>query len=74
VIRTFERVIGVDDATEDDNVASLGGDSLQAIRIAIELERRFRVAIPPTIFQTLQTIGALAQWISGQKTKSVTGN
>ena len=69
VARVFERVIGVTGATPDDNVASLGGDSLQAIRVAVELEARFGVVIPPRIFQTSETIGVLAQWIMSQKTR-----
>ena len=69
VARVFERIIGVADATVDDNVASLGGDSLQAVRVALELEKRFRVRIPPRIFQASGNIGELAQWIASRKTR-----
>ena len=67
VARIFEHVLGVTDPAIDDNVASLGGDSLQALRVAAELEKRFGVAIPPRIFQRSETIGALAQWIALQR-------
>ena len=67
VARIFERIIGVTGATGDDNVASLGGDSLQAVRVALELEHRFRVVIPPRVFQTSGSIGELAKWLAGRK-------
>lgn len=69
VARIFERIIGVSDASADDNVASLGGDSLQAMRVALELEKRFRVAIPPGIFQASGSIGELTQWIASRRTR-----
>src|SRR5262249_54986308 len=62
-----EGVLGVTDAAIDDNVASLGGDSLQALRVAADLEKRFGIPIPPRIFQRSETIGALAQWIGSQR-------
>ena len=41
VAAIFERVLGVVDATADDNLLSLGGDSLNATEIALELKARF---------------------------------
>ena len=40
LIKTFERVTGMDGATPDDNLWSLGGNSLQAAELALELERQ----------------------------------
>jgi amino acid adenylation domain-containing protein len=62
----FEAIIGAVGATPEDNVVSLGGDSLQAIHIAIELESRFGVTIPPEVFQEMPNILDLAQWIAAQ--------
>jgi amino acid adenylation domain-containing protein len=67
VAEIFRLVLGVGGATPDDNVASLGGDSLQAVRVAVELESRFGVVISPHLFEANQTIGALADWIASQK-------
>jgi fengycin family lipopeptide synthetase D/gramicidin S synthase 2/tyrocidine synthetase-2 len=64
VARIFETVLGTTGATPDDNVASLGGDSLQAVKVAIELETRFQIAIPADIFESTQTIRELARWIA----------
>jgi acyl-coenzyme A synthetase/AMP-(fatty) acid ligase/acyl carrier protein len=67
VAEIFKLVLGVDGATPEDNVASLGGDSLQAVKVAIELENRFGVVISPQLFEANQTIGAVADWITSQK-------
>jgi len=67
VAEIFASVIGVDRATFDDNVLSLGGDSLQAIKVAIELESRFGVAIPVDVFESTRTILELARWIAIQR-------
>ena len=66
LIEVFERVLGDVKATADDNIHTLGGDSLQAVRIALELESRLGVAIPVDVFEAAQTIGELANWIAGQ--------
>jgi len=49
-IAAFERVLQVKGITADDSLASLGGDSLQAVKIALELERDFGVPIPIELF------------------------
>jgi acyl carrier protein len=67
VARVFERVLDVADVTADDNVGSLGGDSLQALRVAAALENRFGIVLPPQVFQMSETIGDLAQWIVTQQ-------
>ena len=50
-------------ATPDDNVYSLGGDSLQAVKVAVELERHFGVAIPPDLWESALIIRELAEWL-----------
>jgi len=67
VARIFESVLGTTGATPEDNVSSLGGDSLQAVRVALELETRFRIAIPAAIFESMQTIRELTRWIAIRK-------
>ena len=67
VARIFASVIGVDGATLDDNVLSLGGDSLQAVNVAIALESRLQIAIPTEVFTSSKTIRELADWIASQK-------
>ena len=67
MIKIFETVIGTTNATPDDNVASLGGDSLQSVIVAVELEKHFRIIIPVEIFEGVQTIRDLAGWIATTK-------
>jgi acyl carrier protein len=66
VAAVFERVLGVRAATSEDNLASLGGDSLQAVEIALELERHFAVPLPVETFNAAQSIGELARWIAAR--------
>jgi acyl carrier protein len=67
VARVFEEVLEVSGATADDNLASLGGDSLQAVDIAAELERRFGVIVSDETMASALTIQDLALWIADQK-------
>lgn len=64
VAAVFERVLGVEGAMPDDDLSSLGGDSLQAITIAAELEERFAVGISEDVMDSARTIQELAGWIA----------
>ena len=68
VAKVFEQVLEVTGASADDNLASLGGDSLQAVDIAAELERRFGVIVSEETMASAHTIQDLALWIAGQQT------
>jgi amino acid adenylation domain-containing protein len=64
VAKIFEMVLGATNASSEDNILSLGGDSLQAIKVALELERQFGIAIQPENFFEMQTIRQVAEWIN----------
>lgn len=64
VTEAFEQVLGLAGATAEDNLLSLGGDSLQALDVAFELEARFGVEIPRQLFDPERTIEEWAQWIA----------
>jgi acyl-coenzyme A synthetase/AMP-(fatty) acid ligase/acyl carrier protein len=66
VIAVFEAVLEVH-ATPHDNVLSLGGDSLQAVTIVVELEERFGIEIPIDMFEATETIHELAAWIAARR-------
>ncbi len=66
VARVFEQVIQVDGASPEDNLASLGGDSLQVVNLLLELERQFDLKISAARFEEFATIRELAQWIRGR--------
>jgi amino acid adenylation domain-containing protein len=73
VARTFEQVLGCQFATPDDNLLSLGGDSLQAVDMALALERRFGVGLSAEAFGEFANIRALASWIGEQRPEDTTG-
>jgi amino acid adenylation domain-containing protein len=67
VAKVFEQVLEVTGATADDNLASLGGDSLQAVDVAAELERRFGIIVSEETMAAAHTIQDLALWIADQQ-------
>jgi acyl carrier protein len=73
LIEIFESVLGDVNATAEDNISTLGADSLQAVRVALALEARLDVAIPVDVFEEAHTIRELASWIKMQKTSSRQG-
>jgi amino acid adenylation domain-containing protein len=63
IANIYEAVLGVRGVTPDDNVQSLGGDSLQAVSIQLELEQRFGVLFPEEIIQQRPSIRKIAQFL-----------
>jgi fengycin family lipopeptide synthetase E len=59
LIETFQQVTRASGATPGDNILTLGGDSLQALELMIEIGRRFRVIVPEQAQDPTRTI---AQW------------
>jgi len=59
LIETFRQVTKTAGATPSDNILSLGGDSLQALELMLEISRRFRVVVPEEAQDPTRTI---AQW------------
>jgi amino acid adenylation domain-containing protein len=70
LIRIFETEIGTSGATADDNVFSLGGDSLQAVRIVAELERSFGVPLSEEDFEMATSIRELASFIDAVRERA----
>jgi acyl carrier protein len=59
LIETFQQLTRASAATPGDNLLSLGGDSLQALELMIEIGRRFQVIVPQQAQDPTRTI---AQW------------
>ena len=66
VAKAFEAIVPGAHATPEDNLLSLGGDSLQAVELALELHREFGVEVPGAVMKQSQSIRSLAAWISGR--------
>jgi amino acid adenylation domain-containing protein len=60
IIAVFEEVLQVGGATPEDNLRTLGGNSLQAVELALALEQRLGISIPVGSFQASRSIRELA--------------
>lgn len=69
LIAVFAGLVPARHLTPDDDLFSMGADSLAALRAVIELERTFQLHIPQEILLHHRSIGDLARWID-----SVRGN
>lgn len=67
VATIFEDVIGVTGVASDDNLSSLGGDSLQAVVIAARLEKEFGTTVRLGVVSNTASIGELAEWVHMQQ-------
>jgi amino acid adenylation domain-containing protein len=67
VAQAFEHVLKTRGATADDTLLSLGGDSLQAIDVVLELERRLGVSIELETFRQSASIRSLARTLIPQE-------
>lgn len=72
VMKAVEDVLEITGSTPDDSLASLGADSLQAIGVASELERRFGIVVPPDAFELTRPICDLSHWIAMEQRRSTT--
>jgi acyl carrier protein len=57
-------MLGVSGASPDDNVESLGGDSVQAIDVQLKLEQRFGISFPEEIIEQRPSIRKVAQFVN----------
>ena len=64
VAGAFESIVGHGAATPEDNLLSLGGDSLQSAELVLELERRLGIRIPRRVFRDTRSIAELSAWIA----------
>ena len=66
VAEVFGEVLQIDSMTPEDSLASLGGDSLQAVDITLALERRFGVRVPQRTFRASRSLRDLSGWIAAK--------
>ncbi|HTT02807.1 MAG TPA: non-ribosomal peptide synthetase [Steroidobacteraceae bacterium] len=75
LIEIFQRVTHVSGATPEDNVLSLGGDSLQTLEIALEIGRRYDIEVPECEGDATRTIAEwareVARWRASRDALSV---
>ncbi len=64
MIEAFEIILPGAHPTPEDNLLSLGGDSLQAVTLALEIDQAFGVRVPGDVLRQALSIRELAQWMS----------
>lgn len=62
----YARMLNLDVVQSDDDIYTLGCDSMQAVRIALEIEREFRISLPLEIMESSGRIDDVAAWIDRQ--------
>ena len=67
VAKVFGEMLQVKWVTPEDDVFTLGGDSFEAVRIALELEYRFNVELPTEVLESARRIRDLAAWIDAHR-------
>src|SRR5436190_23871336 len=67
VAQVFAEMLDVKEVAPEDNVFTLGGDSFEAVRIALELEFRFNVEFPVEMLETSGRARDLAAWIDSKR-------
>jgi acyl-coenzyme A synthetase/AMP-(fatty) acid ligase/acyl carrier protein len=72
LVETFEHVMKVSGVRPSDNILSLGGDSLQALELALEIERRFGVVVPNEAQDPTRSISQWARDISAWRSSEAT--
>ncbi len=73
LIQIFERLTKASGATSSDNLLSMGGDSLQAVQLALEIERRFQVTVPEAAHNSTRSIAEWANDIAAQRAHGAAG-
>jgi acyl carrier protein len=66
VLAVYASVLEIPGVDPDADVYDLGGDSVQAVQIALELEVELGVAIPLEAFEDSSSPRAIARWIEAE--------
>jgi acyl carrier protein len=67
VAHVFAEMLQAKRVFREDDVFTLGGDSFEAVRIALELEYRFNVEFPVEMLESTGRVCDLAAWIDEQR-------
>jgi acyl carrier protein len=67
VAAIYSEILEIADIRPDDDLIGLGGDSLQAVRIGLELERRFAVALPVELLESSGCVRDIARFVDQQR-------
>ena len=71
ITKAWQKILGIPHVSADDSFFDLGGDSLMAVQLVLEVERAVGKSLPVSVFYHTPTIRKMAQWISGELTETV---
>jgi acyl carrier protein len=63
VAQIFAEILELQWVSPEDDIFKLGGDSFEAVRIALELEHRFDIELPVELLESAARVRDLAAWI-----------
>ena len=69
VAALYSKILEIADVRPEDDLISLGGDLLQAVRIGLELERCFAVALPIELLESSGCVRDIARFIEQQRAR-----
>jgi acyl carrier protein len=72
VAAAYADALEIVDVGLDDDIFTLGGDSLHAVRVALKLQRIFDIEVPPELMEEPITVREAAEWIDSQLAEQVT--
>jgi acyl-coenzyme A synthetase/AMP-(fatty) acid ligase/nucleoside-diphosphate-sugar epimerase/acyl carrier protein len=64
---SYQKVLDRSDITDDDSFSNLGGDSLAAVALCVEIERCTSRRVTPTDLKAADTPATLAEWLRTQQ-------
>ena len=70
VAEIYQAILDLEQVLPSDDIFSLGGDSLQAVRIALEIELRFKVSLPIELLESSGGVSQIAAWLDAQRAHS----
>ncbi len=74
LIKIWESTLSVNSIRRDDHFFSIGGDSLSAITMVLEVEATFHIAIPFRVVFEASTLDRLAEFIDRAQAQRLIGN
>jgi len=63
VAEVFATILELRWVAREDDIFSLGGDSFEAVRVALELERCFQIEFPTELLESARKVREIAVWI-----------
>jgi acyl carrier protein len=74
VAQVFAEILDLEWVSAEDDIFALGGDSFEAVRIALELEHRFQIELSAELVESVGQVRKLAAWIDDQPRLTNTNN